>query len=182
MKISPLAGKPAPPAMLVDVPRLVSAYYTEVPDPAIPGQRVAFGTSGHRGSSFLKTLQRMARPRHHAGHLPLPRAAGHRRPAVPRHRHARAVRAGVRQCARSAGGQRRRRHAGRARRIHADPGGVARHPHLQSRADAPASPTASSSRLRTIRRRTAGSSTTRRTADRRRPRSPAGSKRRPTSC
>jgi phosphoglucomutase len=56
MTISPLAGKPAPPTMLVDVPRLVSAYYTEIPDPAIPGQQVAFGTSGHRGSSFLKTF------------------------------------------------------------------------------------------------------------------------------
>jgi phosphoglucomutase len=56
MKISPLAGKPAPPAMLVDVPRLVSAYFTEVPDPAIPGQQVAFGTSGHRGSAFHKTF------------------------------------------------------------------------------------------------------------------------------
>jgi len=54
--ISPLAGKPAPPAMLVDVSRLVSAYYTEVPDAAIPGQRVAFGTSGHRGSAFQKTF------------------------------------------------------------------------------------------------------------------------------
>ncbi len=56
MTISPLAGQPALPALLVDVPRLVSAYYTEVPDPAIPGQRVAFGTSGHRGSSFQKTF------------------------------------------------------------------------------------------------------------------------------
>jgi phosphoglucomutase len=54
--ISPLAGKPAPPAMLVDVRRLVSAYYSEVPDAAIPGQRVAFGTSGHRGSAFQKTF------------------------------------------------------------------------------------------------------------------------------
>ncbi len=52
MKISPLAGKPAPIGMLVDVPRLVSAYYTGVPDPAVSTQRVAFGTSGHRGSSF----------------------------------------------------------------------------------------------------------------------------------
>jgi phosphoglucomutase len=50
--ISPLAGKPAPPGILVDVPRLVTAYYTGVPDPAVPAQRVAFGTSGHRGSSF----------------------------------------------------------------------------------------------------------------------------------
>ena len=52
MKTSPLAGKPAPPSLLVDVPRLVTAYYTGVPDPAVPAQRVAFGTSGHRGSSF----------------------------------------------------------------------------------------------------------------------------------
>ena len=52
MKISPLAGKPAPLGILIDVPRLVSAYYTGLPDPAVPAQRVAFGTSGHRGSSF----------------------------------------------------------------------------------------------------------------------------------
>jgi phosphoglucomutase len=52
MKISPLAGKPAPSAILVDVPRLVAAYYTGIPDPSVPEQRVAFGTSGHRGSSF----------------------------------------------------------------------------------------------------------------------------------
>ena len=51
-RISPLAGKPAPASLLVDVPRLVTAYYTELPDPAIAVQRVAFGTSGHRGSSF----------------------------------------------------------------------------------------------------------------------------------
>ena len=50
--ISPLAGKPATPAMLVDVPRLVTAYYAEVPDPAVQAQRVTFGTSGHRGSAF----------------------------------------------------------------------------------------------------------------------------------
>ena len=50
--ISPLAGKPAPRSLLVNVPRLVSAYYTGVPDPSVPSQRVAFGTSGHRGSSF----------------------------------------------------------------------------------------------------------------------------------
>ena len=50
--ISPLAGKPAPRSLLVDIPRLVSAYYTGVPEPSVPSQRVAFGTSGHRGSSF----------------------------------------------------------------------------------------------------------------------------------
>jgi len=52
MKTSPLAGKPSPLELLVDVPRLITAYYTEIPDPSIPSQRVAFGTSGHRGSSF----------------------------------------------------------------------------------------------------------------------------------
>ncbi len=52
MKVSPLAGKPAPLEILVDVPRLVTAYYTGAPDPTVPAQRVAFGTSGHRGSSF----------------------------------------------------------------------------------------------------------------------------------
>jgi phosphoglucomutase len=51
-QISPLAGKPAPRSALVDVPRLVSAYYTTLPDPAEPSQRVAFGTSGHRGNAF----------------------------------------------------------------------------------------------------------------------------------
>jgi phosphoglucomutase len=52
MIVSPFAGKPATPAMLVNVPALVTAYYTCVPDPSVPGQRVAFGTSGHRGSSL----------------------------------------------------------------------------------------------------------------------------------
>jgi phosphoglucomutase len=52
VKISPLAGKPAPAEILINVPRLITAYYTEVPDTTIPAQRVAFGTSGHRGSSL----------------------------------------------------------------------------------------------------------------------------------
>ena len=52
MEISPRAGKPADPASLVDVPKLVTAYYTGIPDPTVPGQRVSFGTSGHRGSAF----------------------------------------------------------------------------------------------------------------------------------
>jgi phosphoglucomutase len=51
-QISPLAGKPAPRSSLVDIPRLVSAYYTGLPDPTEPAQRVAFGTSGHRGNAF----------------------------------------------------------------------------------------------------------------------------------
>ena len=52
MEFSPLAGKPAPSSLLVNLPKLVTAYYTQRPDPADPAQRVAFGTSGHRGSSL----------------------------------------------------------------------------------------------------------------------------------
>jgi phosphoglucomutase len=51
-KASPLAGRAAPAASLVDVPRLVTAYFSERPDPGLASQRVSFGTSGHRGSSF----------------------------------------------------------------------------------------------------------------------------------
>jgi phosphoglucomutase len=50
--VNPLAGKLAPSSLLVDVPRLITAYYSERPDPKVAAQRVAFGTSGHRGSSF----------------------------------------------------------------------------------------------------------------------------------
>jgi phosphoglucomutase len=50
MKIHPNAGKPADPSQLTDIPRLITAYYTLRPDPAEKTQRVAFGTSGHRGT------------------------------------------------------------------------------------------------------------------------------------
>ena len=56
MTTSPLAGKPAPPSLLVDVPKLITAYYVEIPDSSIPEQRVAFGTSGHRGSSIKRSF------------------------------------------------------------------------------------------------------------------------------
>jgi phosphoglucomutase len=56
MNISPLAGKPAESGRLVNVPRLVTAYYTGVPEYSVPEQRVAFGTSGHRGSAFENTF------------------------------------------------------------------------------------------------------------------------------
>ena len=52
-KLNPLAGKTAPASMLVNVSRLVTAYFSTVPDPAIASQRVTFGTSGHRGSAFV---------------------------------------------------------------------------------------------------------------------------------
>jgi phosphoglucomutase len=76
MRVSPHAGKPATPDMLVDVARLVTAYHTERPDPAVPAERVAFGTSGHRGSALrrsfneahiLATSEAICRWRRHQG-------------------------------------------------------------------------------------------------------------------
>ena len=55
-KISALAGKPAPKSILVDVAKLLAAYADLRPDPGVPAQRVAFGTSGHRGSSFDRSF------------------------------------------------------------------------------------------------------------------------------
>jgi phosphoglucomutase len=52
VKVNPLAGKPAPPGLLTDVPRLLTAYFELQPDASIPAQQVSFGTSGHRGSAF----------------------------------------------------------------------------------------------------------------------------------
>ena len=54
--ISPLAGKPAPQSLLVDVQKLLAAYAELHPDPAVPAQRVAFGTSGHRGCAFARSF------------------------------------------------------------------------------------------------------------------------------
>ena len=55
-QISPLAGQPAQAAQLVDVAKLVAAYFSLRPDPAVPAQRVSFGTSGHRGISFERSF------------------------------------------------------------------------------------------------------------------------------
>ncbi len=56
MSVHPLAGKPVPAELLVNVPRLVASYYSEHPDPSATDQRVAFGTSGHRGSSLNRAF------------------------------------------------------------------------------------------------------------------------------
>ncbi|MGD0018560.1 MAG: phosphoglucomutase (alpha-D-glucose-1,6-bisphosphate-dependent) [Candidatus Limnocylindrales bacterium] len=74
--MSERAGKPAEPSMLVDVDRLIGAYYDIKPDPSVPAQQVAFGTSGHRGSSLngsfnenhiLATSEAICRHRHRQG-------------------------------------------------------------------------------------------------------------------
>jgi len=54
--LSPLAGKPAPRELLVNVPRLITSYYSEKPDVNVAAERVAFGTSGHRGSAFHRAF------------------------------------------------------------------------------------------------------------------------------
>ena len=54
--LSPLAGKPAPRELLVNVPRLITTYYSEKPDVNVAAERVAFGTSGHRGSAFHRAF------------------------------------------------------------------------------------------------------------------------------
>jgi phosphoglucomutase len=55
-RLSPLAGRPAPVSVLVDVDRLLAAYTRERPDPAVSAERVAFGTSGHRGTSLERSF------------------------------------------------------------------------------------------------------------------------------
>ncbi|MEX2536684.1 MAG: phosphoglucomutase (alpha-D-glucose-1,6-bisphosphate-dependent) [Trueperaceae bacterium] len=59
MSVHPLAGKPAPFNLLVNVPRLVAAYYSEQPETDNSAQQVAFGTSGHRGSSLLGSFNEL---------------------------------------------------------------------------------------------------------------------------
>jgi phosphoglucomutase len=54
--VSPLAGKLLEPTQLIDVSRLIDAYFSGTPDPADPSQRVRFGTSGHRGSAFANAF------------------------------------------------------------------------------------------------------------------------------
>ena len=56
MALHPLAGKPVPPELVPNIPRLMSAYYTRKPDLNNPAQRVGFGTSGHRGSSLKNSF------------------------------------------------------------------------------------------------------------------------------
>ncbi len=56
MNVSPQAGKPPQPSELLDVAKLMTAYYAEIPDPSVQAERVSFGTSGHRGSAFDRTF------------------------------------------------------------------------------------------------------------------------------
>ena len=105
MKVSPLAGKPADPALLVNVPKLITAYFTDKPDAAVPGQRVEFGTSGHRGSAFDISFNEWHILAISSGHMSIPKTAQNRWPAVPRHGYTCALGTGAGQCIGSAGRQ-----------------------------------------------------------------------------
>ena len=131
VQISPLAGKPAPEDLLVDMDALVKAYYADHPDPADPAQRVSFGTSGHRGSALHARLQRGPHPRDHPGDLRVPQRAGDQRSALHRCRHARPVRACPAFGARSARRPRCGRTGGPRRQAHPHTGDLPRHPQAQ---------------------------------------------------
>ena len=125
MPVDPRAGKPATPDMLVNVPRLITAYYAEKPDVSEPTQKVAFGTSGHRGSSLQVSFNENHILAISQAICEYRKARGHQRPAVSRQGHSCAERAGVRQRARSAAGERRRGHGRHGAGLHADAGAVA---------------------------------------------------------
>ena len=131
MAISPFAGKPAEPSMLVNVPKLITAYYAETPDPSAPEHRVAFGTSGHRGSAFEKSFNEwhilaitQAICLYRAQNkIDGPLFLGHGHPCP----------LGSGPCRRtgSTGGKRGGRHGRPRGRIYADPRAVPRDSHLQ---------------------------------------------------
>ena len=174
----PEAGKPVDPSILVDVDALVGAYHDTTPDPGDPAQRVAFGTSGHRGSSFrgafneahiLAITEAICRYRGQRGYTgPL---------FLARDTHALSEPA-TRTALRGARRERRRRASRCLRRVHADAGPLPRDHRREpaQRTAGASSRTGSWSRRRTTRPTTVGSSTTRPTAARPTPRSRAGSR------
>ena len=166
MTISPLAGKPAPKEMLVDLARLEREYFERRPDLDDPEQRVSFGTSGHRGSPFRGSFTEAHILAITQAICDYRKAQGTDGPLFHGQGHACAFRAGPAHGARSPRGQRRGDRHPASRRRDADAGHLARDPRPQPRSQPSISPTALSSPRRTTRRRMAASSTTRRTGGR----------------
>ncbi len=133
MALHPLAGQAPTSAMLVDVAKLLTQYYTLKPDAAVAAQRVSFGTSGHRGSSALASFNEDHILAITQAICEYRGADAHRWPAIPGQGHARALGAGLRHGARSACGQRRRDDGGSGPGIYAHAGALARHSQLQPR-------------------------------------------------
>ena len=175
------AGQVAGPEDLIDVARLVTAYYALHPDPAEPGQRVAFGTSGHRGSSLATAFNEDHIAATSQAICEYRAAQGTDGPLfLGADTHALSEPAWVTALEVFAANEVDRPHRPR-RRLHAHPGRLPRHPRPQPRPRPSAvSPTASWSPPPTTRPPTAASSTTRRTAARPAPTSPPGSRTAPT--
>ncbi len=131
-QINALAGKLPPESALENIPRLITAYYTGKPDPGVAAQRVAFGTSGHRGSSLRASFNET-----HIAAISqavcVSQAKRYRWAFVYRHRYACAVRAGIRDRARSARGERHRDDDCRRWRVHTDASSIAFYISIQSR-------------------------------------------------
>ena len=133
MAISPLAGKPAPKDMLVDLAQLEREYFERRPDLSDPNQLVSFGTSGHRGTPLHGTFTEAHILAITQAICDYRRMPGHGRPALHGQGHARAVRAGPAHGAGGPGGQRRGDGHPARRRRHSDPGHLPGHPRLQPR-------------------------------------------------
>ena len=108
MPISPLAGQPAESASLIDPARLIGDYYAIHPDSGRRRAARVLRNLGPPRQRIRRLVQRAAHSGDHAGDLRVSRTGAHRRPAVPRDRHAHLIRAGVCERSRSAGGERRR--------------------------------------------------------------------------
>ena len=119
------AGTPAQESDLIDVRELVEAYFSKVPDMSDPAQRVVFGTSGHRGSSFDGAFNETHIAATTQAIVDYRTAQGIGGPAVRRPRHARPVAARRDDRARGARGERRARARRRVRRLRADAGALA---------------------------------------------------------
>ena len=133
MSVSEHAGQLADAADLVDVDALIGAYFDERPDPSVDGAARRLRHLRAPRDLHGADLQRGPRARDRRGDLPLSRGAGHRRPALPGARHARALRARGAEHRGGALRPRRRGDGRRRRRLHADAGRLARDPHPQSR-------------------------------------------------
>ena len=132
-QISPLAGKPAPKEMLIDVARLEREYFERRPDLGDPNQMVSFGTSGHRGSPLHGTFTEAHILAITQAICEYRRERRNRRPAVHGQGYACGVRPGPAHRARSSGGQQRGHDHSAGQRRHADAGHFARDSRLQPR-------------------------------------------------
>jgi Phosphoglucomutase/phosphomannomutase, alpha/beta/alpha domain I len=135
MNVNPMAGKPADPASLISIAKLITAYYAGKPDISVPAQRVMFGTSGHRGCSLdnsfneahiLAITQAICDYRKQQG-FDGPMFIGLDTHALSEPAFSSAVEV--------LAGQRRRRNGGRGQRLHTHPSNLPRDPLLQSQSE-----------------------------------------------